>query len=301
LACATADAVAVRRIVDTGGLLGVKAMRAAAIAVLTEATTSADPDGLQRAIELVVRRGVGAAKLPVSSEPRSSAIVVRCFGGFRIDVDGRPLSLERLRPQARNVLKILSLAPDRDHHRELLEDMLWPDVDHATACHRLQVAVSSVRGSFGAVGLDLRRHGESYRLCLPDEAVSDVRDFTGALSLAAAASARGDQDGRVKLREKAMALYSGDLLPDMAIDAIEVERQRLRAAAAAAACALACDYASVDDVEKALGAAQRAVDLDAGQDGAWRLMAELHERVGDVSSADYVRHQHRRVRADLAL
>jgi DNA-binding SARP family transcriptional activator len=301
VACATADAAAVRRVVDTSGLLGVKSLRATAITVLTEATSGGDSASMQKGIELAANGGMrnSAARLDVK-ESLQPDMRVMCFGGFRIEVADSLLCLDRLRPQARNVLKFLALAPDRDHHREYLEDLLWPGIDHATACHRLQVAVSSVRTAIGDFGVEIRRHGESYCLCLPTGAISDVRDFTNALSLAAAASARGDRDGRMRLREKAMSLYIGDLLPEMAVDAVDAERQRLRATAAAAASALASDYAATDDWEKALTAAQRSVDLDPGQDGPWQLLAQLHEKAGDVSSAEFVRRQHLRVQAELA-
>ena len=64
-------------------------------------------------------------------------VAITCFGEYRIAIDGEVMGLGQLRPQARWVLQILSAAPGRDHHRELLEDILWPGVDHAVACHRL--------------------------------------------------------------------------------------------------------------------------------------------------------------------
>ena len=75
-------------------------------------------------------------------------VAITCFGGYRITIDGQTSTLAQLRPQARWVLQILSLSPDHDQHREFLEDILWPGVDHSVACHRLQVAVSSVRTAF---------------------------------------------------------------------------------------------------------------------------------------------------------
>ena len=118
------------------------------------------------------------------------SVAITCFGGYRIAIDGETSTLAPLRPQARWVLQILSLSPDRDHHREFLEDILWPGVDHSVACHRLQVAVSSVRTMFGQGEVVIRRRGESYRLCLPSRSTVDVRDFTNAISRAATLSAR---------------------------------------------------------------------------------------------------------------
>jgi DNA-binding SARP family transcriptional activator len=198
------------------------------------------------------------------------------------------------------VLQILSLSPDRDHHREFLEELLWTGVDHSVACHRLQVAVSSVRTMFGDHGVVVRRDGESYRLCLPSGASVDVRDFANALSRAATLSARGDLAGRMAARQEALNLYTGHLLPGITgSEHIETERDRLRRNAAAAAAALASDYRTLGDFEQALVTAQRSVELDPYQEGPWLVMADLHEKMDDTSAAEHVRREHARMKVEL--
>lgn len=226
---------------------------------------------------------------------------VRCFGAFCIEVGGAPVDLTRLRPQARNVLHLLALAPGADHHREFLEDAMWPGAPHATACHRLQVAVSSVRNLFGDGSVTVERRGESYRLCLPAGSVVDVVEFGAAMSAAATASARGDVDGRIAARHRALAVYAGDLLPGVTIEPVDDERQRLRRAAASAAASLAADYRSRGRGADALAAAQQSVDLDPYQEGPWLLMAELHEMGGDAGAAELSRREIARIHAEVAL
>jgi DNA-binding SARP family transcriptional activator len=243
--------------------------------------------------------------LPVTAskaDAGSPAVRIYCFGGYRIEVDGQVADLSQLRPQARYVLQVLSVSPDRDHHREFLEEMLWPGVDHSVACHRLQVAVSSVRTMFSGGELVIRRRGESYRLCLPSDATVDVRKFASALSKAAALAARGDLLGRISARHEALALYAGDLLPEITTaQHLDNERERFRRSAAAAAAALASDYQTLGDHENALSAAQRSVELDPYQEIPWLILAELHEQVGDASAAEYVRREHARLRAELGV
>ncbi|WP_396935883.1 BTAD domain-containing putative transcriptional regulator [Mycolicibacterium sp.] len=271
--------------------------------------------GADGAAELARQCGIplAATTYRTPDEPRSAfaaasqvveaslpPVAITCFGGYRIAIDGEGAELSTLRPQARSVLQILSMAPGRDHHRETLEDILWPGVDHSVACHRLQVAVSSVRTMFGDTGMSIRRSGESYRLCLPERATVDVRDFTDALARAAAASARGDLRGRVAARQEALNLYTGDLLPEITGQStIDSERERLRLAAAGAAAGLASDYRTLGEFEQALIVAQRSVQLDPYQDSAWLVLADLHETLGDESSAEYVRREHARMQADL--
>jgi DNA-binding SARP family transcriptional activator len=240
----------------------------------------------------------GVAALP--GDTRVPSVAITCFGGYRVEIDGAPIELGSLRPKARAVLQILSLSPDRDHHREFLEELLWTGVDHSVACHRLQVAVSSVRTMFGDHGVVVRRDGESYRLCLPDNASVDIRDFASALSRAATLSARGDLAGRMAARQEALDLYRGQLLPGITgSEHIETERDRLRRSAAAAAAALAADYRTLGDVEQALVTAQRSVDLDPYQEGPWLIMADLHEKMDDTSAAEHVRREHARMKVEL--
>lgn len=246
---------------------------------------------------LLVRR---CAVRPPDESADAARVAVRCFGGFCVEVDGVPVDVERLRPQARSVLRLLALAPGVDHHREYLEDALWPGVDHTTACHRLQVAVSSVRSLFDG-SVTIARHGECYCLRLPQGAVVDVERFTAALSAASAASARGDVDRRMAARRTALGVYTGDLLPGLDAEPVEQERQRLRRAAAAAAAGLAADHHARGERAPALAAAQRSVALDPCQDMSWLLMAELHDESGDASAAELTRREYARIQAELAV
>lgn len=225
-----------------------------------------------------------------------------CFGGYRLEAFGRVVELEGLRPQARTLLRLLSMSPNRDCHRESLEDALWPGVPHDAACHRLQVAVSSVRGLLRAHGMALLRRDECYRLCVPADGFSDVLEFERALADAASLRKRTDVRARVAARAHALTLYTGDLLPeDGPAEFVTTERQRLRHSAAVAAAALAEDYLVLGDAAEAYEAARRAVDLDPYQDAPWQLMMEIHEKAGDSSAAVQVQGEYRRIRAELGL
>lgn len=245
-----------------------------------------------------------SVRSPASPDPESRSagqVAIQCFAEYRVVIDGRAVDLSRLRPQARNVLQLLSMSPGTDQHREFLEDALWPGVDHPVACHRLQVAVSSVRSLFADCAVVIRRHGESYRLCLPTDSTVDVEEFRVALTTAAAASARGDVDARIAARQRALAVYTGDLLPDVSAEAADTERQRLKRRAAAAAAGLAADHRARGAGPEALAAAQRSIDLDPYQDRPWLLLADLHEQAGDASAAEFTRREYARIQAELAI
>jgi DNA-binding SARP family transcriptional activator len=302
--------VAIRQLLAASQTLRSRGAQAVVLGLLASTRTGAEATEAARMAETcgvpLLRRGDADAPrgaIATATEVVEASlppVAITCFGEYHIAIDGEIVGLNQLRPQARWVLQILSAAPGRDHHRELLEDILWPGVDHAVACHRLQVAVSSVRTMFGQADLVIGRRGESYRLELVERSTVDVRDFTDALARAAAASARGDLHGRMTARHEAMNLYTGELLPEISGSSyLDAERDRLQRAAAAAAAALAADHRSLGEVEQALVMAQRSVQLEPYQDTAWVVLAELHESLGDHSSAELVRREHARMQAEL--
>ena len=311
---AGARAPTVAQALDTGRQLRSRGAQALGLALL--ASVSPDGGSQQRrdAAKLAARCGLplpgGAGSAATAAlaaavqvvEAGVPRVAITCLGGYHLAVNGEISALTSLRPQARWVLQILSLAPDRDHHREFLEDILWPDVDHSVACHRLQVAVSSVRMMFGQGEVVIGRRGESYRLCLPVDSTVDVRTFLTAIAKADTLSARGDLVGRMAARQEALDVYTGDLLPELTGCAhIDAERDRLRRGAAAAAAALASDFRTLGDYEQALVTAQRSVQLDPFQEIGWLILAGVHDKLGDASSAQYVRREHARMRAELAV
>jgi DNA-binding SARP family transcriptional activator len=121
--------------------------------------------------------------------------------------------------------------------------------------------------------------------------------------VAAARAARtgGDQPGERAALAEALRRYAGDLLPEEgAAEWVVAERDRLRVTAATVAETLARRLAR-HDPEAALDAARRAVELDAYRDGAWRLLAELHQATGDHAAAAAARDGHRKVLAELGV
>jgi len=295
-------AAAARQAVERSRAVRARGAQAFALAMSASLAAGGQVQDMRDATELAAECGMPLPVVATTADMTGLRVRIQCFGGYRIEVDGEAVDLRQLRPQARYILQILSLAPNRYHHREFLEEMLWPCVDHSVACHRLQVAVSSVRSIFGSGAVVIRRSGESYRLDLPADAAVDVCDFATALSNAAALAARGDLAGRIATREAALALYAGDLLPEITTaQHVDNERDRLRRSAAAAAAALASDYETLGDYEKALGAAQLSVDLDPCQEIPWVTLAQLHDKVGDASAAEYVRREQARVSAELGV
>src|SRR5256885_6050057 len=79
------------------------------------------------------------------------------LGGFAADVDGEPVpeSAWRLK-KARELVKLLALAPGHRLHREQVMDVLWRDRVPAAAANNLHQAVYVARRALGAGAIEVR-------------------------------------------------------------------------------------------------------------------------------------------------
>jgi DNA-binding SARP family transcriptional activator len=278
------------------------AVEPAADPVRTEETARAARAMGLRDVETVVAAWAGprAAAPPRAPAPEPAGVEVRVFGRFAIAVDGRPVDLGGVRPRARSTLRLLAMRAGDVVHRDVLAELLWPDAGPEAALRSLQVAVSSLRTVLDRPGL-LVRDGEGYRLALPPGSRCDLRDLEAAVAAARLARSSGDGARERAALEAALRLYTGDLLPEEgAAEWVVAERDRLRVTAASAAETLARRLAA-GDPEAAVDAARRAVELDPYRDGAWRLLAELHEATGDHAAAHAARDGHRKVLEELGV
>lgn len=265
------------------------------------ATTTTTTTGTAGASPAIPAGGSGPAPDAVAR-----TVVVRCLGGFAVEIDGRAVDLAPLRPRARALLRLLAMTPNRDVHREHLVDALWPGTDLTVGTRRLQVAVSSVRQLLEQRGLPggevVLRHGDAYRLALPAGAVVDTETFERGLREADGAAARGEIAAAATVRGSALSWYRGDLLPeDGPAEHVVGERERLRLLAATAAATLARDYRTLGQLRQAVAAARQSVQLDRYQDLAWELLADLHRDAGDDSAAARTRREHAAAQAELEL
>ena len=145
--------------------------------------------------------------------PDAAAWQVRLLGGFEID-DGRHRHT-RLRSRAAMLLLArVALAPARDHAREELASLLWPDADAAACRARLRQTLSLLKAVLEPPG--------AAPVLLADRRV--LRVAPGALWCDALAFEHAARQGG---RERALALYRGELLPGLYDEWVLDERQRL--------------------------------------------------------------------------
>ncbi len=160
----------------------------------------------------------GSAARP--SAPAPARWRLRLLGGFALD-DGSATLVQRLPSRAITLLLVrLALEPERDHGREELIDLLWPDVALDIGRNRLRQGLSALRSVLEPSGVlassVLLADRRTVRL-VPGAVSCDVDAFRHALG-------RGD-------RVVAAQLYRGDLLPGFFDEWVLQERQRLAALA----------------------------------------------------------------------
>ena len=147
------------------------------------------------------------------ASPVSHRWRVRLLGGFELD-DGRQ-RLTRLRSRAAMALVArLALAPGRDHAREELAALLWPEADAVAGRSRLRQTLSLLRDILEPAGAPAVLAADRRVLrCMPGAFWCDAVAFEQALARGAA--------------NDAAALYRGDLLPGFYDEWILDERRRL--------------------------------------------------------------------------
>src|SRR5438067_7053361 len=109
------------------------------------------------------------------------------FGGMRLVRGEQVVTHFRTRKNAA-LLAYLACHPDREHPRELLADLLWPERDPAAARHSLNVALAYLRQRLEAPDLPKGAALGSSRMAVrldPQWVTTDVAEFQEALSRAA--------------------------------------------------------------------------------------------------------------------
>lgn len=176
----------------------------------------ATPRGVAASHPIAAVWRMSAAPVPVA-EAAAAVWRVRLLGGFEID-DGRR-RLTRLRSRASMALLArLAMEPGRDHARDELATLLWPEASEERGRSRLRQTLSLLRAVLEPAGTPPVLQADRWVLRVrPGALWCDVRAFESALAQRELVAAR--------------ALYRGELLPGLVNEWLEDERRRLAARA----------------------------------------------------------------------
>jgi DNA-binding SARP family transcriptional activator len=260
-----------------------------------------------------------AARLPVPAplpepepepapEPEAAgALVVRCLGGFTIDLDGVRVDLSGLRPGVQELLRLLALHAGDPVREEQIIEWLWPGRRPEQGRHSLQVAVSALRkvlepGAARGAWRVLRREVGGYRLVLHDPADCDVRALRQTLARAATADRAGDRAASVRLYQEVVTLGSGPLLPadENAEWALEI-REELRRELTEAYQVLADDSAERGEAGEAARLARLGLAHDRFNDELWQQLIAALRAAGNPAAAAVAESAYEDVLAELVM
>lgn len=200
---------------------------------------------------------------------------VSLFGGFSVALDGRPITSFDSN-KVRALLAYLVAEADREHSRDKLAALLWPDMPDQSARSNLRYALSSLRKVIGDT------YSSQPVLCISKQTVK--LDLNGNLEADVLTFSRHLAQSPLALSdlEAAVRLYQGDFLDgfypgsDSTFEEwMVLKREQLRRQALETLHRLAQAYEKNGDLENALSISWRLVDLEPWSEESHRYLMLL--------------------------
>ena len=208
------------------------------------------------------------------------ALHIHVLGGLRVTVAGTPVpTLAWQRRKAQNLVKLLALAPGHALHREEVLEQLWPELEPEAATNNLHQSLHAARRALGPAARALQFQGERLVLCPVGPLWIDVAAFEAA----AAAALTGADPAAY---ERALELYSGELLPeDRYEDWAAERREALRTTCRRLLTRLAALYEARGEPAAAITALERVVAAEPAHEEAHTGLMRLYAGTGQRAQA----------------
>lgn len=191
---------------------------------------------------------------------RAGSLKVFLLGGFRVQVDERLLEAGAFRlRKGRSLIKLLSLERHQRLHSEQVAEALWFEAQPEAAMNSLYQVLHATRRVLSGESRQcpfLRFEDEMLVLSEESHAWVDVSAFENAVRQA-------QWTGTSEALEQALALYTGELLPeDRYEEWAETHRQRLHDYFLLVLSKLGQYHAAHQDFQRAAGVYERLVQAD---------------------------------------
>lgn len=208
-------------------------------------------------------------------------LFIQLMGRFRVSIDGIWMEDKRWpRRSAKELVKLLCLAPAHTLHREQVIEHLWPELGPDSAANSLDKAIHGARRAFepalarGAHSPYILTPRNQIVLAAPGELLVDAVGFEQAAGLALR-----DQDAAAA--RAALSLYNGALLVDDLYEEWTLtRREMLRLLFRTTAFNAAQWFAKSGRAAEGIEVAQRLLLEDSADEQVHVLMMRLHDAQG---------------------
>jgi DNA-binding SARP family transcriptional activator len=218
-----------------------------------------------------------------STESRN--LEIHLLGDFRLTYAGDPVDAIDT-PRLQSLLAYLLLHRGAPQSRRRIAFLFWPDSTEGQALTNLRNLLFRLRRGLPEADRFLEVDRKTLRWVEDAPFELDVAAFERALEDAeTAAASEADGSGERESLERAVELYTGDLLPSCYDDWIDTDRQRLRQAYRGALMRLVDVLEDRQDYQGAIGVAERLVRHDPVREVSYRRLMELRAAIGDRAGA----------------
>jgi predicted ATPase/DNA-binding SARP family transcriptional activator len=206
-------------------------------------------------------------------------LFIQLLGGFSVVVAGKPVHAEQWKSRrARNLLKLLALAPGYRLHRDQVVDALWPDSDLPAAANNLHQSLHAARLVLDPLlpGCLVLKEGF---LSLRAGTVTDLAQFETLSE-----KFKGSQD-TIAFTE-ALSLYRGELLPEDRYEEWTIQRREAaRQSYLTLLLKMAHLYEAREEFSQGIEALQRMLAADPSHEDAHVGLMRLYAITGQRQKA----------------
>jgi LuxR family transcriptional regulator, maltose regulon positive regulatory protein len=220
---------------------------------------------------------------PTSGE--QGGLQIRCFGCFEVLRDGRVVQTWR-RDKAKLLMKHL-VARRRSVHRDVLFELLWPELDAACAARNLRVTLHALRRAIdGAEQLDVATtsvltRGDAYELNPGTPVWIDTEAFARLVETARMYERQGRAREATAAYEAAVALYRDHyLVDDLYAEWTLLPREQLKDQYLLIVTRLADAALAAGDAEGCITYSHRVLNDDPTREDAYQRLMYCHARQG---------------------
>lgn len=222
-----------------------------------------------------------------AAAPASSVLYIQVLNGFNLTYNGQPVcgfTSER----SRLLLAYLVLQRHTPQSRQQIAFALYPDCSEPQARTALRKDVFNLRQTLPGVEQFLQIDAKT--LAWRDTAACrlDVAEFEAALQRVDSTS---PDDDRVVCLERAIALYTGELLPSFYQDWVIQERECLHQRYLDALEQMIQLLEGQHDYRLAIRYAQRLLQESPLRESTYQTLMRLHTQMGDRATAIQIYHQ----------